>query len=209
MPCADLLSVAPVRGMRFPAGTLVVLAVLMTGYLLQVRSLSDWQVLIVAGLALGLPLRYLACSHRINPDGKDCCRTLLLGYLGMLAGLILDAGSIGFAQLLALCRSGSPAGLGTALDSVSTMPAAYLGMAVGCQCGIWLLPSRRRSRRAWLVAMNVWMVLGMALGHWAAISLATGLPVRAFGGLVLLSMLAGMASSGVLASWKRGVKQAL
>jgi len=209
MPCADPLPAVAVRRMRVPAGTLIALAVLMTGYLLQVRSLFDWQVLIVAGLALGFPLGYLACSHRINAQVNDCCWMLMLGYLGMLAGLIFDGGGIGFRQLLALCRTSSPAGLGTALDSVATMPAAYLGMAAGCQCGMWLLPSRGRATRSHttrFVAINVWMVVGMSFGHWVAISFAARGSIREFGGFMLLSMLAGMAISSILVHWKGGMK---
>jgi hypothetical protein len=209
MPCADLVRAPAVRRTRVPAGTLIVLAVLMTGYLLQVRSLFDWQVLIVAGLALGFPLGYLACSHRIHAEVNDCCWMLMLGYLGMLAGLIFDGGGIGFRQLLALCRTSSPAGLGTALDSVSTMPAAYLGMAAGCQCGMWLRLSRGRATRshtARFVAINLWMVVGMGFGHWAAMIFAANGSVRALGGFMLLSMLAGMATSSILVHWKGGMR---
>ena len=210
MPCADPVSAASVRRMRVPAGTLIVLAVPLTGYLLQVRSLFDWQVLIVAGLALGIPLAYLTCSHRINAQVKDCCWMLMLGYLGMLAGLIFDAGGTGISQLLAFCRTSRPAGLVMALDSVSSMPAAYLGMAGGCHCGMWLRSRGRatRSHTARLVAINVCMVLGMGLGHWAAVRFAANLSVRALGALVLLSMLAGMAIGSILVDWKGGVTKA-
>jgi hypothetical protein len=210
MPCAEVRSTAPLRRMSVPAGVLIVLAVLMAGYLLQVRSLFDGQFLIVAGLALGFPIGYLACSQRTNWEIKDCCWMLMLGYLGMLAGLMVDAGGIGFWQLLALCRTSGPTGFVTALDSVSRMPAAYLGMAAGCQCGMWLLPSRGRMTRshyARFAAMNVWMVVGMSLGHRVAMSFAANLPIRALGGVVLLSMLVGMGAGGILVYWKGGVKK--
>jgi hypothetical protein len=190
-----------------PAGALILLAVLMTGTVLQLRSLFDWQFLGVVGLAVGCPLGYLACSHRINGQIKECCWMLMLGYLGMVAGLTFDAGGIGFWQLLALCRSSSPADFGTAVQSVSRMPGAFLGMAAACQCGFWVLPSQGRAMRnhyGRFVAINVWMVVGMGLGHWAAMSLAADLSDRALGGLVLLSMLAGMSSGGLLVSWKGG-----
>jgi hypothetical protein len=195
---------ARVRKPRVPAAASVALAILMTGYLLRARSLFDWQVLIVAGLAVSFPFGYLACSRRVDAGTRDCCWMLMLGYLGMLAGLIFDAGGVGFGQLVALCRSGSPSGFGSALDSVSRMPAAYLGMAAGCQCAIWLLPSRGRtaaSQYARWVATNAWMVLGMLLGHWAAMILAADLSWEPFESLVLVSMLTGMTISSIFAHW--------
>jgi hypothetical protein len=210
MLCTDSVSTAAIRTARLPVRTLIVLAFLMTAYLLQLRSVSDWRALSAAGLALGVPLAYPACSRRIDAQIKDCCRIVILGYVGMLAGLIFDAGGTGFIQLLTICRTGHSAGLGTALDSVSTMPAAYLGMAVGCQCGRRLPALRGRAARscyAQLLAMNGWMLLGMSLGHWAAASVAANLPIRAFGGFVLFSMLAGMAASGALIHWTGGIQR--
>jgi hypothetical protein len=209
MRCADLHGTPSPGKLSVPAGVLIVLAVLMTGSVLQVRSLFDWQLVGVVGLAVGCPLGYLACSDRIDRQIKDCCWLLMLGYLGMLAGLMFDAGGLGFWQLLALCRSGG-ADFSTALQSACRMPAAYLGMAAACQCGMWLLPARGRGLRnhyVRFVAINVSMAVGMNLGHWAAVGLAADLSGRAFGGLVLLSMLAGMAASGMLVHRKGGTNK--
>lgn len=135
-------------------------------------------------------------------EGRSYCRMLLLGTAGMLAGLLFDTDGIGLEPVLALCRSGNRTGLSAILDSFRMMPASYLGMAFGCQSGIWLRPPSDRAtvrqRTARLVATNAWMLASMTLAHWAAMCAGANLPVRAAGGLVLLAMLAGMAMSGIL-----------
>lgn len=207
MPCADRFVTASTHRARVAAAALIALALLMTAHLLQVRSPIDWQTLIVIGVALGFPLGWLACSRRIRPESRRCCWMLLFGCPAMLAGLLFDQSGIGFEQLIGLCRSGSRMGFGVPLDAFSRMPASYLGMAVGCQVGMWLSPASDRATRdrSWarLVAVNALMVTGMSLAHWAAVSVGANLSIKAFSALVLLAMLAGMAASAILVQWER------
>ncbi len=123
----------------------------------------------------------------------------------MAVGLLLDARSGGLVQMLSQCRTAAPGTFGGVLASLAQMPLTCFGMFVGCQCGAWVRggsPTGRATRRtAWLASQalprTLWMLAGMALGHYAAIAWAAELPAAAFTLAVMVLMSAGMALGAI------------
>lgn len=187
------------------AGVLILVAALLTAYLLQIRSSTDWEGLAVAAIGLGSPLGYAASSIRIRAEVRNCCWILMLGYVGMVAGLALDAKGAGFDQLLALCRTGNRGSVSVLTDPFWQMPGAYVGMAFGCLAATWLLPladsdAIRNGMRS--LTKYIGMALGMAFGHWVSMTYTASLPPKWFAGTVLLSMFMGMAAGDIAVRWK-------
>jgi hypothetical protein len=104
---------------------------------------------------------------------------LLLGALGMVGGLWLDARAGGFAVLASLCL-GNP---GDFFDILRLhwrqLPAMHLGMTLGGLATVPLMRSLRRhcrrqfcARLAQNLACSAWMIVGMAAGTIAFLRLA-------------------------------------
>jgi hypothetical protein len=207
MLCGDRTHDLSRRMRCYFTGVLIVAATLLTGHLLQIQSSTDWEDLAVAAIGLGSPLGYAALSARVHAEIKECCWILMLGYVGMSAGLAFDAKGAGFDQLLALCRTENRDGLSALADPLSRMPAAYVGMGLACLAAAWLPPpSDSAAVRDSVEFLRKYtaMALGMAFGHWAGMTCAESLPPRWFAGTVLLSMVLGMAIGDVAVRWKGG-----
>jgi hypothetical protein len=124
---------------------------------------------------------------------------MMLGALGMLAGLAVDAHGLGLEVLASLCTSASALGLTTLLRlHLEWLPAMHVGMAVGGLAAIPLLrlarPHCRRqlcARLAQNLACSGWMIVGMSAGTLFAHQLTSfGGPLGVSG--MLGSMFAGM-----------------
>ncbi len=96
---------------------------------------------------------------------------LLLGTLGMVAGLGYDARQGGFAALVSMCNAGQGDLLATLRLHLRLLPGMHLGMVAGGLVTVPLLrslrPACRRQFCARLtqnLACSGWMVVGMAAG---------------------------------------------
>jgi hypothetical protein len=105
---------------------------------------------------------------------------LLLGALGMVAGLWLDARAGGFSLLASLCLADSGDFIATLRMHWQQLPAMHLGMTAGGFATVPLMRSlRRRCRRQFCaqlvqnLACSAWMIVGMAAGTIAFMQLAT------------------------------------
>ena len=124
---------------------------------------------------------------------------LLLGALGMVAGLWLDARAGGFSVLASLCLADPGDIFGTLRLHWQQLPAMHLGMTAGGLATVPLMRSLRRHCRqqfcAKLVqnlACSAWMIVGMAVGTIAFMQLAAW-----SGGRGSAAMLGGMFSGMV------------
>ena len=104
---------------------------------------------------------------------------LLLGALGMVGGLWLDARAGGFSMLASLCLAGSDDFFGTLRMHWQQLPAMHLGMTAGGLATVPLMRSLRRHCRQQFCALLVqnlacsaWMIVGMAVGTIAFMQLA-------------------------------------
>ncbi len=123
---------------------------------------------------------------------------LLLGAVGMLAGLALDARSGGLQVLAALCSGPTDLADMVALH-LSQLPLAHLGMLAGGLLVVPLMPRLRRGCRRQLcarlgqnVACSAWMVVGMAAGSLVFLEIAGSLQAVRDPSVVLAGMAAGM-----------------
>jgi hypothetical protein len=105
---------------------------------------------------------------------------LLLGAVGMVAGLVCDARAGGFDRLASLCLAASGDFMGTLRLHWRELPLMHLGMIGGGLATVPLLrslrPGCRRQFCARLVqnlACSVWMVLGMTAGTLVFLRLAS------------------------------------
>lgn len=96
---------------------------------------------------------------------------LLLGALGMVGGLWLDARTGGFSVLASLCLAGSGDIFATLRMHWEQLPAMHVGMTVGGLATVPLMRSLRRNCRrqfcaqlAQNLACSAWMIVGMAAG---------------------------------------------
>lgn len=119
---------------------------------------------------------------------------LLLGALGMVGGLWLDARAGGFSLLASLCLADPGDIFHTLRLHWEQLPAMHLGMTAGGLATVPLMRSLRRHCRrqfcAQLVqnlACSAWMIMGMAAGTIAFMRLAAW-----FGGRGSAAMLGGM-----------------
>jgi hypothetical protein len=104
---------------------------------------------------------------------------LLLGALGMVGGLWLDARSGGFSALASLCLADPGDFFGTLRMHWQQLPAMHLGMTAGGLATVPLMRTFRRQCRQQFCALLVqnlacsaWMIAGMAIGTIAFMHLA-------------------------------------
>ena len=154
-----------------------------------------------AALGTALVLAGLLALARLRPvrGGLNSPQwMLLLGAVGMLAGMAVDAGAGGLATLSALCTG--PADLGAmVLLHLTQLPLAHLGMLVGGLLVLPLMPRLRRGCRRQLCAQlgqnlvcSAWMVVGMAAGSLVFLELAGWAGAVREPAAVLAGMFAGM-----------------
>ena len=123
---------------------------------------------------------------------------LLLGAVGMLAGLAVDAREGGLATLASLCAG--PRDLaGMVSLHLSQLPLAHVGMVGGGLVVVPLMPRLRRGCRRQLCAQvgqnlvcSGWMVVGMGAGSLLFLELAGWAGAVREPAAVLAGMFAGM-----------------
>jgi hypothetical protein len=110
---------------------------------------------------------------------------LLLGTLGMVAGLAIDAHEGGFRTLVALCSARDGDFLTTLRLHWRWLPAMHLGMIGGGLATVVLLRTLRRNCRRQLCARlaqnfacSLWMAAGMSAGTMLFAGLAGRLAAR-------------------------------
>jgi hypothetical protein len=96
---------------------------------------------------------------------------MLLGTLGMLGGLTIDAHNAGLAAIAAMCAASAPDFLALARLHLAWLPAMHLGMVAGGLGALaWLRRVRPGCRRQFCarfaqnVACSGWMMIGMVVG---------------------------------------------
>lgn len=165
-------------------------------------------VVVLAALALGGWTATRKRGWGIESGGtmQRCLPVAALGGLGMLIGLVFDAGAFGVLSLIALCNTGHVVvpGVQELLRHFYFMPIATLGMVAAC--GAVTRPPNYGivQTRTVRYGIHVFMILGMLWGMlWAENLAARGLYVANGGSLtiaaMLLSMLVGM-FAGTLAT---------
>jgi hypothetical protein len=104
---------------------------------------------------------------------------LLLGALGMVGGLWLDARAGGFSVLASLCLANSSDFFATLRMHWQQLPAMHIGMTAGGLATVPLMRSLRRhcrqqfcARLVQNLACSAWMIVGMAVGTIAFMQLA-------------------------------------
>jgi hypothetical protein len=104
---------------------------------------------------------------------------LLLGALGMVGGLWLDARAGGFSVLASLCLADNGDFFRTLRMHWQQLPAMHLGMTAGGLATVPLMRTFRRQCRqqfcallAQNLACSAWMIVGMAVGTIAFMQLA-------------------------------------
>lgn len=104
---------------------------------------------------------------------------LLLGALGMVTGLWLDARAGGFSVLASLCLADSDDFFATLRLHWQQLPAMHLGMTAGGLATVPLMRALRRHCRRQFCALLVqnlacsaWMIVGMSAGTIAFMQLA-------------------------------------
>lgn len=154
-----------------------------------------------AALGAALVLAGLLALARLRPARGGLTSPqwmLLLGTVGMLAGLAADAGEGGLETLAALCSG--PADLaGMVVLHLTQLPLAHAGMLAGGLLVVPLMPRLRRGCRRQLCAQlgqnvvcSAWMVVGMAAGSLLFLQLAGWAAVVREPAAVLAGMFAGM-----------------
>jgi hypothetical protein len=154
-----------------------------------------------AALGLALVLAGLLALARLRPARGGLTSPqwmLLLGCIGMLLGLALDARAGGLAVLAALCSG--PADLGGMLAlHLEQLPWSHAGMLAGGLVVVPLMPRLRRGCRRQLCAQlgqnlvcSGWMVVGMAAGSVVFLELAGWAQAVREPVAVLAGMAAGM-----------------
>jgi hypothetical protein len=120
---------------------------------------------------------------------------MLLGTLGMLAGLALDVQRAGLAAVASLCAASTPDFLAIARLHLEWLPAMHVGMVLGgLGALVWLRRVRPGCRRQFCarfaqnIACSAWMLAGMVAGVVAYYRVAawlgpTGVPAM-LGGMI-------------------------
>ena len=154
-----------------------------------------------AALGLALILAGLFALSRLRPARGGLTSPqwmLLLGAVGMGAGMALDARLGGLETLAALCAG--PVDLGGMLAlHLALLPLAHAGMLAGGLVVVPLMPRLRRGCRRQLCAQlgqnllcSGWMVVGMAAGSLVFLELAGWAGAVREPAAVLAGMFAGM-----------------
>lgn len=96
---------------------------------------------------------------------------MLLGTLGMLAGLAIDVHNAGLAAIASMCAASAPDFLAVARLHLEWLPAMHLGMLAGGLGALaWLRRVRPGCRRQFCarfvqnIACSGWMMIGMVAG---------------------------------------------
>jgi hypothetical protein len=154
-----------------------------------------------AALGVALVLAGLLALAKLRParGGLNSPQwMLLLGSVGMLAGMAVDAHAGGLETLSALCTASG--GLGAMLLlHLAQLPFAHVGMVGGGLVVLPLMPRLRRGCRRQLCAQlgqnlvcSGWMVVGMAAGSLVFLELAGWTEAVREPAAVLAGMFAGM-----------------
>ena len=152
-------------------------------------------------LGVALVLAGLLALAKLRP-GRGGLKSpqwmLLLGTVGMLAGMAIDARSGGVETLSALCTGPTGRG-GMLLLHLGQLPLAHAGMVGGGLVVLPLMPRLRRGCRRQLCAQlgqnlvcSAWMVVGMAAGSLVFLELAGWAQAVREPAAVLAGMAAGM-----------------
>ena len=134
--------------------------------------IPDWSWLVVTGLAIVSGFVVLGRLQSTRTGMTAPQTMLLLGVLGMLAGLLLDARGPGLDALMSLCSTSGSVGFVTAMTLHWTwLPLMHVGMAMG---GLSVIPLMRFSRSrcgrplCGRIVQNIgccaWMIAGMTCG---------------------------------------------
>jgi hypothetical protein len=168
----------------------------------QLASVSDenataWAGVTVASIICGFAALGWLRSARVGITAPQAM--LLLGALGMVGGLWIDARAGGISVLASLCLADPGDLFGTLRLHWQQLPAMHLGMIAGGLATVPLMRSLRRhcrqqfcARLVQNLACSAWMVAGMAVGTLAFIQLAAWA-----GGRGSAAMLGGMFSGMV------------
>jgi hypothetical protein len=96
---------------------------------------------------------------------------MLLGTLGMLAGLAFDAHRLGLVEVATLCQASAPDFFALARLHLEWLPAMHVGMVAGGMGAlVWLRKTRPGCRRQFCarfvqnIACSGWMMVGMIAG---------------------------------------------
>lgn len=154
-----------------------------------------------AALGVAVALAGLLALQRLRPARGGLTSPqwmILLGAVGMAAGLALDAHSGGVETLASLC-SGPPDLAATLSLHLTQLPLAHAGMVAGGLLVLPLMPRLRRGCRRQLCAQagqnllcSAWMVVGMAAGSLVFLQLAGWAGAVREPAAVLAGMFAGM-----------------
>jgi hypothetical protein len=154
-----------------------------------------------AALGVALILAGLLALARLRPARGGLTSPqwmLLLGAVGMLAGLAVDARAGGLGTLSSLC-AGRPDLGAMVLLHLTQLPLAHVGMLGGGLLVLPLMPRLRRGCRRQLCAQlgqnlvcSAWMVVGMAGGSVVFLELAGWAQAVREPAAVLAGMCAGM-----------------
>lgn len=154
-----------------------------------------------AGIGVALVLAGLAVLAWLRPGRGGLTSPqwmLLLGALGMLAGLAVDAHGGGLDVLASLCTG--PRDLaGMVSLHLAQLPLAHIGMVAGGLIVVPLMPKLRRGCRRQLCAQvgqnlvcSGWMVIGMGAGSLLFLEVAGWAGAVREPAAVLAGMFAGM-----------------
>jgi hypothetical protein len=187
-------------------GTSTLLAVagllLLVAWSWQLASISDERATAWAGVTAVSIVCGFAALGWLRPARVGITAPqvmLLLGALGMVGGLWLDARAGGFQVLASLCLADSGDFFATLRMHWQQLPAMHLGMTAGGLATVPLMRAlRRHCRRQFCarlvqnLACSAWMIVGMAVGTIAFMQLAAW-----SGGRGSAAMLGGMFSGMV------------
>lgn len=177
---------------------------LLSGFL--ATGIELFHQLIIAGVLVCSVILFPANNASLKHQLRMMVFMLLFGWLGLLIGLRLDFGDVGFIALQSLCKSFESAAWVVWEFKLSIAPLTYLGMLLGCNFGMWLVERQRdhkaeeSSRRPFLrlAILNLGMLSGMVLiEYWSA---AFSLSFLESLGLMFAGMCGGMFLSSAVAS---------
>lgn len=177
---------------------------LLLGYLIKIDIVSA----IIFGLMFGLPVSVICQSilqSRLSLNTRMAIAMTAVGGFGMLSACLLEIGPLGLYGLLGMCKD-----LSSSLSILSVdwfwqrfllSPWTYVGMAIGCNLGMWLhdKPGYTQTNFSCLmlyISCNAGMFFGMYFFEYLAMLLVVSnellnSPVFMIG-MMLFGMLFGM-----------------